>query len=149
LTYTSDPLPAALRVVGHPVVGLYLSSTRDDGALFVYLEDVAPDGRTTYITEGLLRLLHRRTNDSPYVSFGPQHSFLRADGAPLIPGQSELVELTLLPVAVLIREGHRLRVSIAGHDADTFRRYPEEGPVELTVERSPTQASHLSLPFLP
>jgi len=148
LSYTSDPLPEALRVVGHPIVNVYLSSTRDDGALFVYLEDVAPGGRVTYVTEGQLRLLHRRTSDSPYVTFGPQHSFLRADGAALVPGQSELVELTLLPVAVLIRAGHCLRVSIAGHDADTFRRYPEEGPVELTLEHSPSQASRVSLPFL-
>jgi putative CocE/NonD family hydrolase len=149
LSYTSDPLPAPLRVVGHPIIQLYVSSTREDGALFAYLEDVAPDGRVTYVTEGLIRLLHRRTTLSPYVSFGPQQSFLRADALPLVPGQSELVALTLLPVSALIRDGHRLRVSIAGHDADTFRRYPEDGPVELTVERSPQQASLLTLPYLP
>jgi len=38
---------------------------------------------------------------------------------------------------------------IAGHDAGTFRRYPEDGTVELTVERSPQQASFLTLPSLP
>jgi uncharacterized protein len=148
LTYTSEPLSEALRVVGHPVIRLYLSTTREDGALFVYLEDVAPDGSVTYVTEGELRLLHRRTSAAPYVAFGPQHSFLRADSAPLVPGTTELVELTLLPVSVLIGNGHRLRVSVAGHDADTFRRYPEEGDVELTVEWSPERASSLALPIL-
>jgi putative CocE/NonD family hydrolase len=149
LSYTSDPLSEPLRVVGHPILRLYVSCSRDDGGLFAYLEDVGPDDRVTYITEGVLRLLHRRTGAAPYVSFGAPHSFLRADGAPLVPGEPELVELTLLPVSALIREGHRLRVSIAGHDAGTFRRYPADGPVELRIERSPQQVSALTLPYLP
>lgn len=148
LSYTSDPLPAAARIVGHPTLTLHLSSTREDGALFVYLEDVAPDGKITYLTEGQLRLLHRG-GTAPLVGIGVQQSFLRADGAPLVPSETQVVELTLLPVSASMRAGHRLRVSIAGHDAASFRRYPEEGPVELTVEYSPDRPSMLSLSYLP
>jgi putative CocE/NonD family hydrolase len=55
LTYTSGPLTADLQITGNPVVNLYVSSTATDGAFFVYLEDVAPDGTVTYITEGILQ----------------------------------------------------------------------------------------------
>ena len=58
LTYTSEPLKAAVRVTGAPVVSLHVSSSLADGALHIYLEDVAPDGRVTYLTEGVLRLIH-------------------------------------------------------------------------------------------
>ena len=63
LTYTSEPLKAAVRVTGAPVVSLHVSSSLADGALHVYLEDVAPDGRVTYLTEGVLRLIHGIAND--------------------------------------------------------------------------------------
>jgi uncharacterized protein len=149
LNYTSEPLAKALHVVGHPVIALYLAANQADAAVFAYLEDVDPEGRVTYLTEGELRLLHRKQADAPYVGFGAQHSFLRADGAEVTPNQPELVELTLQPVAALIAKGHRLRISIAGHDAGTFRRYPATGPAELTIERSSEQPSRLSLPFLP
>lgn len=149
LNYTSEPLTASLHVVGHPVVDLYPSSSAEDSAVIVYLEDVAPDGRVTYVTEGQLRLLHRNPTQAPYVSFGAPISFAREDGAPLDPDEVEPVKITLLPVAALIQRGHRLRVAIAGHDAAAFRRYPAEGEAVFTIERSPQQASHLTLPILP
>ena len=83
LTYTSEPLKDSLRITGTPVVSLQLSSTHPDGALHVYLEDVAPDGRVTYLTEGVLRLGHGMSKEAalPYEHPGPPRSFLRADAA--------------------------------------------------------------------
>ncbi len=49
----------ALLVTGTPIVTLQVSSTHEDAAFLVYLEDVAPDGRSRYITEGGLRAVHR------------------------------------------------------------------------------------------
>jgi putative CocE/NonD family hydrolase len=149
LTYTSQPLSEALHLVGHAAVELQLASNQPDAALIVYLEDVSPEGRVTYVTEGQLRLLHRKTADAPYVTFGVSHSFLREDASKPTTDQTELVELTLLPVAALIAKGHRIRLSIAGHDAGTFRRYPAAGTTEFTLEHSPDQVSRLSLPILP
>jgi hypothetical protein len=49
---------------------------------------------------------------------------------------------------VLVREGHRIRIALAGADADTFLRYPRDGSVpQWTVYRSTTQASHIDLPM--
>ena len=77
LTYTGAPLEGALRITGTPVVSLQLSSNKPDGALHVYLEDVAPDGRVTYLTEGILRLIHRSrmTPHCLYEQSGPSRSF--------------------------------------------------------------------------
>ncbi len=61
LTFTSGPLPADLHVVGFPVVSLRLATSGSDGALYAYLEDIAPDGEVTYVTEGCLRFVHRAT----------------------------------------------------------------------------------------
>ena len=86
LTYTSAPLEEDLEVTGHPVVTLYLRSTLEDGAVFVYLEDVTPDGHVLYIGEGQLRLLHRKVSAEtpPFITAAPYHSFKRADADPMV-----------------------------------------------------------------
>ena len=50
---------ADVEVTGHPIAELELASGATDGTLFVYLEDVAPDGRARIVTEGMFRAGHR------------------------------------------------------------------------------------------
>lgn len=151
LTYTSTPLEAELEVTGHPVLTLHMSTTHTDGAVFAYLEDVAPDGRVRYIGEGQLRLLHRKVSeeDPPFVTAGPFHSYKEADAEPMVPGEVAEVTFALHPTSVLFRAGHRIRISLAGSDADTFARIPSEGNPLWTVERSPTRPSRILLPVIP
>jgi len=149
LTYTSEPLPDDLEVTGTPVVRLSVSSTTADSAFFVYLEDVDPDGRVLYVTEGQLRALHRRVagDPAPYTLFGPHHSYLEEDAAPMVPGEVTEVAIGLHPTSVLFRKGHRIRVAIAGADSDTFARVPESGTPTWTIARHQAAASHVELPI--
>jgi len=150
LTYTSEPLGADTEVTGHPIVTLFIRSTEEDGAFIAYLEDVAPDGRVTYVTEGQLRGVMRRVSDAPppYRKAGPHRSERRADAMPLVPGEVSELEFELWATSVLFREGHRIRIAIAGADADSFLRYPRDGAVpQLTVERNGRFASRVTLPM--
>ncbi len=151
LTYTTRPLDADMEITGHIVATLHLRSTHEDGAVFVYLEDVTPEGRVLYVAEGQIRLLHRKVSDqpSPYSTVGPYHSYAMADGAPMVPEETTEVTFALLPTSVLFRRGHRIRISIGGADADTFARIPAEGTPVWTLERSPARASHVVLPVIP
>jgi putative CocE/NonD family hydrolase len=150
LTYTSAPLERDVEITGHPLVMLHASSTHTDGAFIVYLEDVAPDGRVTYITEGQLRAVMRRISDEPplYTKYGPHRSELRADAMPLVPGEVAELRIELWATSVLIRKGHRIRVAVAGADRDTFLRYPRDGGVPtITVQRNATYPSRIDLPI--
>jgi putative CocE/NonD family hydrolase len=151
LTYTSSPLADDLEVTGSPIMTLYVSSTHEDGAFYVYLEDVGPDGRVSYLTEGLLRAIHRRTADpatAPYVPLGVFHTFKKADALPLVPGETAEIAITLLPVSTVFKKGHSLRLAVAGHDDSLKDRYPRQGTPVLTVERSSTHPSHVLLPVM-
>jgi putative CocE/NonD family hydrolase len=150
LTYTSEPLPEELEVTGYPVVTLYVTSTHTDGAFFAYLEDVDPNGRVTYVTEGQLRALHRKvsTQVAPYELSIPYHSFQEADGEPLVPGQITEISFGLLPTSVVFQAGHSIRVAIAGHDNGIFARVPQSGDPVVTVERNATHPSRISLPVV-
>lgn len=150
LTYTSAPMTADVEITGNPIITLYVASTETDGAFHVYLEDVAPDGTVTYITEGILRAIHRKVSESEplYVPVGPYHSYTEADAAPLVPGETTEITFGLYATSVLIKEGHSVRVAVAGADASMFERYPAEGIPILTIERSSIMASRLDLPVM-
>ena len=152
LHYTSAPLEADIEITGSPTVSLQVGSTHSDGAFYVYLEDVAPDGRVTYLTEGLLRAIHRKTGDprtAPYVPLGVYHSLRKSDAQPLEPNQVGEISITLFPISVLISKEHCIRLAIAGHDAALKTRYPMDGGVpELRFQRNIAHASYLQLPVI-
>jgi putative CocE/NonD family hydrolase len=151
LTYTSAPLEADTEITGHPVVTLYASSSADDGAFFAYLEDVAPDGRVTYITEGQLRGRDRLVSKEkpPYAMFGPYRTFTRKDARALVPGNVEDLTFDLWATSVLIKTGHRIRIAVAGADKDNFALYPlgQKKPPTIRVERGGRFASKIVLPL--
>lgn len=79
----------------------------------------------------------------------PYHSFRRADVRPLVPGEAAELAFEMMPTSVLIRAGHRIRIAIAGADADTFQRVPETGRPVIEVHRSQPLPSHVRLPVVP
>ena len=150
LTYTSAPLEHDMEITGYPVVTLYVASSEDDGAFFVYLEDMDEKGVVRYITEGQLRGIHRQLSAQPglYWMGMPNRTFKRADASPLPKGEYVELTLGLQPTSVLIQQGHCVRVSIAGADNGTFVRIPVQGSPVWQVSHSKTLASCIRLPVV-
>ena len=150
LNYTSAPLDAAMEFAGHGLADLHLASSEPDLALFVYLSEIEADGTERYVTEGLLRALHRKESPAPdsYRATWPFRSFARADAAPLVPGQVERIRVPLLPVAWQFAKGSRIRVSIAGHDDDHCAQVPHGRPPLITMMRGGEFASAIELPLI-
>ena len=149
LTFTSDPVAADTEITGHPIITLYATSTHEDGLFIAYLEDVAPDGTVTYLTEGQLRAVQRQTSDEQpaYWKAGPHRRQLRSEAMPLIPGEVAELEFELWATSALIRRDHRIRVAIAGADKDTFLRYPRDGEEPtISVQANRRYASRIVLP---
>ncbi len=150
LTYTTPPLEIDTEITGHPVAHLWVSADAQDVDVMVYLEEIDARGRSTYITEGVLRASHRAVSDAPWSMFGlPYHSGLEADTQPLEPG--EIVELIfdLHPTSNLFDAGHRIRITITGADADTYLTPEHDPPPTLTVYRNADHASYVLLPVIP
>jgi uncharacterized protein len=149
LVYDSAPLQTDVEITGSPVLTLEMASTTTDGAVHAYLEDVSPQGRVTYLDEGILRLLERKEVDPkslPYVPLGPAHSFLRKDAEPMTPGQPARIRFSLYPTSVLLRRGHSIRLALAGADDGVFQRYPAEGTPVWAIYRDRLRASFIDLP---
>lgn len=151
LTYTSAPLDHDMEVTGHPVATIYLSSTEPDTTLFVYLEDVAPDGNVHYVTEGQLRALHRKwslPDESPDAILPiPIRTYRRDDAAPMTPGAVTPLTMDLLPTSYQFKQSHRIRVALAGADIDHFQLL--EGPAPIwEIQYTPDHPSHIDLPIV-
>jgi len=148
LSFTSGPLDRDVEIAGHAIASLWLSASEPDAALFVYLAEVEADDRARYVTEGVLRAIHRKEAPAPpdYRCTWPWRSFARGDAEPLPVGTPQLLRIPLLPVAWRFAKGSRIRLSLAGADADHFAQVPHGRPPRLTVHCGGDKASVLELP---
>jgi uncharacterized protein len=157
LVFQTPAFTEDMELGGWPVVSLEMSALTDDPSVFAYLDDVAPDGTVTYLTEGLIRAINRKIADPKTLPYDPgpaPHSFLRKDAVPVVPGEAFSLAFKMFSVAALIKKGHALRLAIAGADADTFRRlseplFSEAPPERFDIFTGGARASTLRLPLRP
>ena len=98
LTFESDPLKEPLEILGMSWVDLEVSSNHEQGMVAVRLSDVAPDGKATRVTYGLLNLTHRDSDEDPSL---------------LTPNQPYRVRVYLNCVGQRFPTGNRVRLSIS------------------------------------
>jgi hypothetical protein len=144
LCYDSDALDRDLDLVGHPVLVLELASSQPDFAMIAYLEDVTEAGDARILTEGQLRSLHESRLGATEAKLPRAlSSFFRGDARRLEPDQIASHVFELLPLAMRIRRGHRLRLTLGGADVDHFATPPSVGPLRWKIQLS---GSRLLLP---
>jgi putative CocE/NonD family hydrolase len=112
LTYTSEPLPRDLAVVGPVKVVVHASSSAPDTDFVAKLCDVLPDGRSILVTDGILRCRYRRGRSRPRL---------------LHPGKTYELVIDLWSTAWVFAAGHCLRVSITSSCFPRFDRNPNTG----------------------
>ena len=121
LTWTSEPFDEPLTIEGPIQADVWLRATGSDAAVAVAVSDVAPDGTSRGLTNGLLMASHRavdagRSRHLDGQSIQPWHPFTEAARQPLTPGEPTLVPVEVFPTSATLAPGHRLRVTIAAHD---------------------------------
>ncbi|MEV0880333.1 CocE/NonD family hydrolase [Micromonospora echinofusca] len=104
LCWTSAPLTEAVELVGAPLLRLAARVSDGPADVFAFLESVAPDGTSLYVTEGCGQL----------------------DGAARL-------EIELHPIAYRFAAGERIRLAITGADADNALTMVRDVAPVLTV----------------
>lgn len=151
LTFSLAPGDQPLRIVGTPVVNLRVSASVPDLVFHVYLEAELPDGRTVYLTEGVLRARHHRlaaASELPYVPLAVGRGYRRQDESLLTSGTFHDIVIPLFATAAELPIGSRLQVSIATADIAMFAPMPTDGeaPV-LDVQLGGLAPTKLTLPL--
>lgn len=134
-SFTSSALETATEITGQPVLRLHLMTEAADPRVMAYLTAVDAQGKSYYLTEGYLRLQLRKTDASQQTL----HRYLQRDRDTVPRGKEFEADLTLFPISAVVREGFKIRLSLASGD------YPQFGtatPFDVTIFAS----SELDLP---
>ncbi|MDN5748036.1 MAG: CocE/NonD family hydrolase [Pseudonocardia sp.] len=129
LVFDGDVLTERLEILGSPVAELEFAVDRPVAMVAARLSDVAPDGRATRISYGLLNLTHRDGHERPQM---------------LVPGERYRADVTLNAMAQAVPPGHRLRLALS--TSYWPLAWPPPEPVRLTVFPA---TSGLVLPIRP
>jgi hypothetical protein len=149
LTYTTPPLESDVKIIGHPVVHLWLSTDAPDLDVFAYLEEVDGNGDSKYITEGKLRASHRALGQAPYENHGlPYHNHFQSDLKSIPAGEPVELVFDLLPTAYRFAKGKCIRITIAFADADNFETPIISPAPELHLLRDKDHPSFIQLPVI-
>jgi putative CocE/NonD family hydrolase len=147
--FTTAPLTADVEVTGDPVADLWISSSTPDANVFVYLEDVGPDGTATPVTDARLKASLRKVSKPPYENYGlPWQRSHAEDAAPLQPGTPTQMTFTFLPASHVFKAGHRIQISVAGADYRERVRTAASPVPQLTLHETADHALRVVLPIV-
>ncbi len=144
----SMALAADTEITGHPLADLWIVSDAPDEHVFAYLEDVAPDGTVSVVTEGRLKASIRKTSTAPWNTLGlPWHRGFQEDAQPLMAGEPARLQFAMLPSSWVFKKGHKLQITVTGWD---WRE--RQAPTKKSTIRILNDAQHRStvqLPYAP
>ena len=147
--FLGQPLAHDAEVTGNPVADLWITATAADQNIFAYLEDVAPDGKITKITDGRLKASLRKTAAPPFADFGlPWHRSYREDAEPLRPGEPARLQFDFLPTSYIFKAGHRIRITVTGADYREKDRTPVSPAAQVAILSDQAHDSVVTLPFV-
>jgi len=129
LIFESEPLHRPVEIMGVPLCHLDFISNKPVAMAAVRLSDVAPDGKASRVTFGLLNLTHRKSHKNPEY---------------LEPGKRYQAEVKLNGVSQVFPAGHKIRVSISTSYWPIA--WPPPEPVKLDIFTGKTQ---IMLPVRP
>jgi len=122
MVFETDALDKPLELLGAPQLEIVLSVDKPQAMVAARLSDVAPDGRATRVTFGLLNLSHRDSREAP---------------TPVVPGRRYRVVFPMNYMAQRFPAGHRLRLSIS--TSYWPMAWPSPEPVTMTVVTGQTR----------
>jgi len=146
LVYTSEPLDTPLEVTGPLELLLWAATTAPDTDFVAKLSDVAPDGFSRILAEGVLRARFRGGYEREL---------------PVEPGRPLEYRIDLVATSNVFLQGHRIRVIITSSSFPRFDRNPNtghalgvDGPDDLrsarqTVFHDAARPSSIVLPVVP
>jgi uncharacterized protein len=109
LLFTSEVLKNPVEATGPVKAHLFVSSDCPDTDFTVKLTDVYPDGRSMFITDGILRMRNRNSLD--------HWEFME-------PGTIYAVDVDLWSTSYIWNTGHRIRVEVSSSNYPRFLNNP-------------------------
>ncbi len=146
LLYTSETVEAPLEVIGPLVLVLHAATSALDTDFVAKLIDVAPDGSSVILVEGVLRVRFREGFDRELL---------------VEPDRPYEFRIDLSATANVFLPGHRIRLAVTSSSFPRLDRNPNTGsslgvdgpedlrPARQTIFHDADRPSHVLLPVIP
>jgi len=144
LVYTTPAFVKDTEVTGPVSLDLFVSSSAVDTDFAGMLVDVWPDGFAQNLTQGILRLRYRNSQEKPELA---------------TPGESYHITLDLWPTSNVFLAGHKLRLEVTSSNFPRFDRNLNTGEEQARATRmikatnvvyhDKAHPSALTLPIIP
>lgn len=150
-SFTTQPLKTASEVTGNAVADLWIATKAPDANVFLYLEDVGPDGKVKVVTEGRLKASLRKVDKAPWTIPGgyPWHRAYAEDAQPLEADVPTRLQFDVMPTSYVFQPGHRIQITITGADHRERARDVQATPPVIRVLTDARHASKVTLPLIP
>lgn len=118
LSFTSEPVRVATPISGAMNLRLNVATAAHEAIWAVTVNDVAPDGTSTVLTNGALSASNRALDrsKSTYASDGSllsAHHYLSRKRKMPVPADEPIrIDVDLVPTDAVLQPGHRLRVDV-------------------------------------
>lgn len=122
LSYTTEAMKEHMSLAGPMELNFWGATTAEDTDWIVKVSDVAPGGEAKLISSGYVRASHRRWDPKRSV---PGRPWLPNSGPASVPAGKPLeYRVDVWDIAHTVKEGHRLRISIASADFPNHEPLP-------------------------
>lgn len=143
------PLKQAMEYTGHGLADVWIAADTPDANLFLYVEDVAPDGSVRVVTEGRLKASLRKLGTAPWALPGiPWHRAFAEDAQPLEKGVPVRLQFDVMPTSWTFAKGHRIQFTFTGSDWRERARDPQSQPAQIVLVSDKDHPSSVSLPLI-
>jgi len=120
LVFTTPAFTQELEVTGPIGADVYVSSSAVDTDFTAKLVDVWPNGFAQNVTDGILRMRYRNSNEKPEW---------------MNPGDAYRVTIDMWATSNVFLAGHKLRLEISSSDFPRFDRNLNTGEIQATSTR--------------
>jgi len=159
LNYESAPMNEDYYINGPIQADIWIDSTVTEAVVSVRVDEVSPDGSVVLpLTNGLLAATSRSVDEarSRYLDgdmIQPFHYLTEEQVAEVVPGEVFKMQIEIFPTSAIIRQGHRLRISLSpSNQAQGIMNIPQQENSEggiTTIHSSPEYPSSVVLPIVP
>jgi predicted acyl esterase len=138
-SWTTEPLAAPTEVTGNIVFDFSASSTAADTDFVLMVTDVGPDGKSQYVSSGVLNAPRYPDASKPN---------------PLKPGEVRTYKIVAQPMAYVFQPGHRVRFSVAGGVTPAPGQAAAQGPgknasyAQVTIFQNAERPASVTIPII-
>ncbi len=144
-SFVSDPLIEDTEITGHVNLVMWISSETDDADVFADLRKVNPDGSIEEVSDGVLKVSHRKLDpklsrpDRPFHTHDVEQKLKRGEVVP--------IEVEIRTTSMIFQQGSRIRVDLMPHDNEQYFAVYHLG--SNTIYTGGSRASYILLPIVP